>query len=491
MRCWGEPVAREVATPGDDRVETRAYAVKRYLFRLGHAQRSARSATSIEQLVVGLAPVIGWGAVPRERSERARFVRAHRKSVQRWLDDLQVAGVVAHEPERDGQGMWWRTQIVLLGAPAASEPELRVARRRAHRWRARERARRRTRRVAPSLGAIRARSGTPAPSTRARIAKARTAATQRARRVALVEVQIAAAAQLRTVCRDLTHPFGAPPTSAPVLVAAGRLRSSATAQTGVPAAQGPAVRQPATTLTAPKAGNEGIGLDSLKDFDALVARRLAAREQRYQRRNTVIGAQASARSAEVLTWSPGHACPLGRLREAWVENRYWLAMVCESGTALAGPATAAVRELVARAIALYETHAEQRPAGWPASGAGALCVLARQQRAERFAGDVARLLGLAKGMRALAREHDPQRVKRARLRVQRRQSASAQRFQFRLLAARRESAEGRRRRVRDAVLLAGADPAAWPNAELALRFVPELRDAVSPRASARCISAVQ
>ncbi|MEO8691002.1 MAG: hypothetical protein ABI611_22660 [Solirubrobacteraceae bacterium] len=29
--------------------------------------------------------------------------------------------------------------------------------------------------------------------------------------------------------------------------------------------------------------------------------------------------------------------------------------------------------------------------------------------------------------------------------------------------------------MRDAVLLAGADPAAWPNAELALRHVPELR----------------
>jgi hypothetical protein len=33
--------ARGCSTPGDDRLETRAYAVKRYLFRLGHAQRSA------------------------------------------------------------------------------------------------------------------------------------------------------------------------------------------------------------------------------------------------------------------------------------------------------------------------------------------------------------------------------------------------------------------------------------------------------------------
>ena len=59
--------ARGCRTPGDDRLETRAYAVKRYLFRVGHAARSARYATSIEQLVVGLAPVMAWGTPPRRR----------------------------------------------------------------------------------------------------------------------------------------------------------------------------------------------------------------------------------------------------------------------------------------------------------------------------------------------------------------------------------------------------------------------------------------
>jgi len=135
--------ARGCTSPGDDRLETRAYAVKRYLFRLGHAGRSARFATSIGQLVVGLATVMGWGPVPRGRLERARFVRAHRRSVQRWLDDLEAAGLVLHEPERDGDGSWWRTQIVLLAAPEPSPGELAVAHKRARRWRARERARRR------------------------------------------------------------------------------------------------------------------------------------------------------------------------------------------------------------------------------------------------------------------------------------------------------------------------------------------------------------
>jgi hypothetical protein len=66
--------ARGCRTPGDDRIETRVYAVKRYLFRLAHAAGSARYATSIEQLVVGLAPVMGWGSPPRGGAERARFV---------------------------------------------------------------------------------------------------------------------------------------------------------------------------------------------------------------------------------------------------------------------------------------------------------------------------------------------------------------------------------------------------------------------------------
>jgi hypothetical protein len=125
-----------------------------------------------------------------------------------------------------------------------------------------------------------------------------------------------------------------------------------------------------------------------------------------------------------------------------------------------------------RATALYDAHAEHRPTGWPASGAGALCVLAGQRRAERFAGDVARLLGLAKAMRAVALER---RLRRARARAVRRQAPTTVRLHFRLPAGRAETAEQRRRRARDAVLLSGDDPAAWPNAELAVRHLPALR----------------
>ena len=218
--------ARGCVTPGDDRLETRFYAVKRYLFRLGHAASSARYATSVEQLVVGLAAVMGWGPIPLAERERARFVRAHRRSVQRWLDDLQAAGLVAHEPERDGDGLWWRTQIRLLAAPAVDANDVRHATLRARGWRARERARRRTSRVSPALGTIRAHSGVPGALLRARVARDRATAAQRARRVAAVESQLPATAALRAGSGLLAHPFGAPPAAATELVSAGRVHQA-------------------------------------------------------------------------------------------------------------------------------------------------------------------------------------------------------------------------------------------------------------------------
>jgi hypothetical protein len=133
---------------------------------------------------------------------------------------------------------------------------------------------------------------------------------------------------------------------------------------------------------------------------------------------------------------------------------------------------------VARVIALYDAFAEQRPPGWPSSGPGALCVLAATGEADVFSGDVARLHGLAKGMRAVALLGDAQRPRRSQAR------AAARHAPWRLgrrCTPRAESAEGRRQRVRDALLLAGRDPAAWPNAALAIEHAPELAGTPAPR----------
>ena len=98
-------------------------------------------------------------------------------------------------------------------------------------------------------------------------------------------------------------------------------------------------------------------------------------------------------------------------------RRYGLAIVVDSGTAAAGIVHPGHVALAARAIELYEAIAAQRPPGWPDSGPGALFALASLGGADRFAGDLARLLGLAKAMRAVALEHDPARLDRARARA--------------------------------------------------------------------------
>ena len=188
----------------------------------------------------------------------------------------------------------------------------------------------------------------------------------------------------------------------------------------------------------------------------------------------VLAPQVEARVAEVTRWPAGRRCPLGRLREAWVAHRYGLAKVVDAATALAGAVRPALPARVLRAIELYKVSAEHRPPGWPAGGAAALCVLAEQQRADVLAGDVERLLLLAKGMRAVALAGDPRRVEPPRARAVARHAPARGRLTFRIPARRPqiESAEARRLRVRDAVLLLDRDPAAWPNALLALKHLP-------------------
>lgn len=462
--------ARGCATAGDDRLETRAYALKRYLFRLGHAARSARYATSIEQLVAGVAPVMGWGTVPSGRRERARFVRAHRKSVQRWLDDLEAAGVVAHEPERDVDGRWWRTQIALLTAPEPDTGDVSVARTRARTWTRREGRRRRAGRA--RLAGIRRRSSVPAAATRARMARARRFGVHEQRRRAAIEEILA---------EDLTHPFGAPPASAQS-VAASKRREPASAQRS----EGPAAQRSAPTVDQAPALADGTDVRGrvarspavpeprrtagIEESEP-VARRVAALRRRAAQRDQLQRAHARCRVAETLAWPVGRSCPIARLREAWAAYRHGLDAVVQGGSVTAGPRSHAVERRLRGAIALYEQHAAACPPGWPTSGPAALLALASQHRAATFAGDVARLLILAKQMRAIAAERDPERLRRARARAERRATDAVGPLRYRRAGAPRlVSPEHRRQQVRDRVLLDGGDPAGWPNADLAGEF---------------------
>lgn len=449
--------ARGCVTPGDDRLETRVYAVKRYLFRLGHAARSARYGTSVEQLVVGLAPMMGWGDAPQMAAERARWVRAHRKSVQRWLDDLEVAAMVDHEPERDEHGLWWRTQIVLLKAPAPLDADLATAARRARGWRGREQRRGR------SLARVRRRSATPSRRVRVRLARERAGALHEGRRRAAVERAINRSSVQRAL---LTHPFGAPPRAAQLEAAAKPPDGYATADSsGSSMVRSESTEANTSTLAA--------------QTDACALRDAGKRRDQEQERLALIRRHAVRRIAEVESWPSGRRCPAARLREAWVAHRHGLDWVTQSGAALAGPVSTTTARRLRFAIALYEAYAVERPPDWPTSGPAVLLGFAAERRADVFAGDVARLLIVAKQMRAAALERDEQRLRRQARRALRRSATPPAPIEFRTAATRWESPEQRRQRARDLVLLRGDDPARWPNASFALD-----RHATSPALTA-------
>jgi hypothetical protein len=227
--------------------------------------------------------------------------------------------------------------------------------------------------------------------------------------------------------------------------------------------------------------SEEIGSGAPEGFDALARCRVAARRAQLAGLIALRREHAADRVDAVVAWPVGQACPVGRLREAWVAYRHGVDAVAESGSVAAGARSDAVARRARHAIWLYEAFAVQRPLGWPVSGAAALCALASQRRAAVFAGDVAWLLVLAKGMRAAARERDAERVERAATRARRRDEGMATPIAFRLPAVRWETAELRRRRVRDALLQAGDDPAAWPNSELAERHHAQLRARLAAR----------
>ena len=487
VRLQAEARGRRAApTSGDDRIEARAYALKRWLWRLGHAARSGRFACSIEQLAVGVAPAIGW-TVPPVGPERERWVRARRKSVQRWLADLQQAGVIAVSGELDNRGQRWRTVVELRAAPEPTAERLAAAQRRERAWKRRVRRARRLRerrrraqragaRRDPGFEGVRARAVRPRRSTRRRMAVARCAGTHERRRRAAVEAVLAAARERVDRGGDIpTHPFGAPPTSAPsqsssntnqkdeALVEVSGVRARA-----APSSHATSNERCEEECTEEKGSRAVLGAE---EFGAVIEARVATRRAAtaWQRDETT--RQAVGRAVEVASWPAGQSCPIGRLREAWAVFAAGAEVVGDSGPAVAGRVTVGLERRAARAVALYEAHAPARPPGWPASGACALTVLAAQRRAASLAGDVQRLLNLAKDMRALERHADPERVAAARRRAHARDagadSAGASgRLRFRLRRPGRprlETPEGRRRRVRDELLRGGEHPGLSPH----------------------------
>ena len=161
---------------------------------------------------MGLAEIMGWRNIPNRKNKAAvaRFVKAHRASVQRWLDWLGHAGLVSHTPQQDEEGFWWRTVIELHPCPQLPVELLEEAVERRAGWPARER-RRRARGRRRNLTAILRRARLSRPERRARALLRRSELQRHAERQRVREAVADSLAQ--TVRSHLRHPFGASTTS--------------------------------------------------------------------------------------------------------------------------------------------------------------------------------------------------------------------------------------------------------------------------------------
>ena len=164
----------------DVRVFVSTLALLRYLHRLARARRGrggATVATSMPQLVAGLAPIMGW-----ERSgDRFADRDAHHSSVRRWLRWLQAAGLVAVSTALNDAGEEARTEITLLDIEDVDEFELDAARARLTAWGRRYGAEWDTG-AARCLPAIGRRAQPPAPARRRGDGRLRAAAIAQTRR---------------------------------------------------------------------------------------------------------------------------------------------------------------------------------------------------------------------------------------------------------------------------------------------------------------------
>jgi hypothetical protein len=459
--------ARGCRTRGDDRLETRAYAVKRLLWRWGHVERSGHYARSIWQLVDGLAPIMGWGPLPaRDDPGRRRWLRAHAANVRRWLADLQAAGIISFTGETDNLGMDWRTLITLHRAPAPPPEQLQSAQQRMAAWGRRRRAmarRRRDRqqrdrqqrgRRGRSLEAIRRSSQRPNAAVRRRLAIARSPRCGQTKPRTHHQGSSNCVGALRFL-----HTSHQPLASA--------FETGAHAR-GLAAA---GVRQASQTDCTEKERCVTYAMAQ----DDLIEQRVAARAAASSWCRHTAAVQALKRARELVSAVPGRSWPPGRLREAWVVYHYgtairddWLTphsgpeRVGDHGAGDAGPGGRGQRHRAATAIAIYEQHVDHRPPGWPRAGAAALCVLAALGRADTLEGDIARLLVLVKDMRACTIVGDAERRAGMTRRAMVRARTTQGRLAFRSSRpARWETDEQRRRRLRDELLLAGEDPSTW------------------------------
>lgn len=381
----------------DARVETSAIALLDYLYRRAHGEKwagrggSGRFACSLEQLVRGVAPTLGWTGSP------AKMMRNHRRSVQRWLDWLQRAGLAEHTPQRDGQGNWWRTIITLHEAGAELGESEAAASVRLNAWHEQERRRRRrgTRRRhgrrLRDLSALRDRSRLGRAERRRRSCARRRLLVQHQRE----QIRAAIVASLAGAKAHLPHPVGAKTASRgqhedgeplpAFLRTIARERERETIFDQQHSEQTGQARRP----------GQGPARINPTDPDAVPWRIAGEVARRWRSRPAEEWAPALAavnrRTKEMLQWPKSAACPRWRLLEAWTVLA-WGDLYAAAGGGqrlalwrdehqadvrsgmpswLASEPHRRRRELDS-AILRYERCAAARPDGWPQGGIAAL-----------------------------------------------------------------------------------------------------------------------
>ena len=184
--------ARGCSTPGDDRLETRAYAVKRYLFRLGHAQRSARL-RDVDRAAgggVGAGDGLGPGPARRVPSGRGSCARIGAACSAGWTTCRPPAwSCTSPSATRTGCGGARRSCCCAAPAPIATSSR---SRRGVRAGGARASGLAAVGRVAPEPGRDPGAQRRPVRADAGRVALGRRLRRARARRRAAVEARIAA-----------------------------------------------------------------------------------------------------------------------------------------------------------------------------------------------------------------------------------------------------------------------------------------------------------
>jgi hypothetical protein len=421
--------------PWDARLEASVIAVLAYLWRRGRGERwagchgSARYGCSLAQLVIGLAPIMGWRAIPDRRDEPAvaQFVARHRKSVQRWLDWLALAGLASHTPQQDEEGFWWRTIIELHSVPQLPGELMQEAVDRRAGWTVRER-RRDARGRRRNLTAILRRARLTRAQRRSRSIARRRELTSHAERQR-VRAQATESLALASMTH-LTHPFGASTTSRTSLEEHSDDETAHRRLTSAPArlSQNASDHQTSTTGSEQDRARSGEEV-RWAVYGEITAQRFARTEEEW----AAFLRSPTRRLEQLLVWPGGMPVARWRLIEAWTVAAHGPHLTVAGGFRLAFWSEDAAHHgpRLDRALARYARYADARPTGFPAGAVAAFAWFlarhtARQDGPEHgMAYDVQRFNELTKQMSAYAHYTRDQHLQRAAARAQRRQRTRA------------------------------------------------------------------